>query len=102
MKLVHHPLGPLGGTLRRPEEVAGALAKELVGLYRDVAAVTIARQTLATISPTPSASMAAVRLDGRSGVAPRPRSGERRSRGDSHCPTLKTNPLSRSANGQTE
>src|SRR5216683_4818760 len=37
------------GTLRRPEEVAGALAEELLGLYRDAAAVTIVRQTPATV-----------------------------------------------------
>jgi hypothetical protein len=35
----------VSGILRRPEEVAGALAEELLYLYRDAAAVTIVRQT---------------------------------------------------------
>jgi hypothetical protein len=38
----------VGGILLRPENVAGALAEELPGLYRDAAAVTIVRQTPAT------------------------------------------------------
>ena len=86
------------GTLRRPEEVAGALAEELLGLYRDVAAVTIVRQTLATIPPTPSASMAAVRLDGRSGVAPRPRAAAKEE-AEGTVIAFRSNPLSSPTNG---
>jgi hypothetical protein len=35
----------LGSTVRQPEEVAGALAEDLLFLYRHVAAVTVVRQT---------------------------------------------------------
>jgi spore maturation protein SpmB len=35
----------LGGTLRQPDEVAAALAEDLLYLYRHAAAVTIVRQT---------------------------------------------------------
>ena len=60
------------GTLRRPEEVAGALAEELLGLYRDAAAVTIVRQTPAAIpaSILVTADNALARKNGRSEVSP--------------------------------
>jgi len=89
----------VSGTLRRPEEVAGALAEELLGLYRDVAAVTIVRQTLATIPPTPSASVAAVRPDGRLGVAPRPRAAAKEE-AEGTVIAFRPNPLSTPTNGQ--
>jgi len=65
----------VGGILRRPEEVAGALAGELLGLYRDAAAVKIVRQTPAA---TPerilvAAENVAVRKNGHSGVSPQSR-----------------------------
>ena len=60
-----------GGVLRRPEEVAGALAEELLGLYREAAAVRIVRQTPA---PIPAAVLAGeearVRMDSRLGLVP--------------------------------
>src|SRR6266545_5197993 len=59
----------VSGTLRRPEEVAGALAEELLGLYRDVAAVTIVRQTPAVVSAMVTADAVATRRNGRSGFA---------------------------------
>src|SRR5919197_4681010 len=40
----------VSGMVRRPDEVAGALAEQLLGLYREAAAVTIVRQTPAPVS----------------------------------------------------
>jgi hypothetical protein len=40
----------LGSTLRQPEEVAGALAEDLLFLYRNAAAVTVVRQTGAAVA----------------------------------------------------
>ena len=45
----------IGSTLRQPDEVAGALAEDLLYLYRHAAAVMVVRQT-----PAPSASAAPV------------------------------------------
>ena len=89
-----------GGTLRRPEEVAGALAEELLGLYRDVAAVTIVRQTPATIPATilVTAEKVAARRDGRSGVAPQPRAAAREE-AEGTVIAFKANPLSSPTNG---
>ena len=65
----------VGGILRRPEEVAGALAEELLGFYRDAAAVTIVRQTPAAMpaSILVIAESVADRKNGRSGLSPEPR-----------------------------
>lgn len=68
-----------GGSHRHPEEVAGALAEELVGLYRDAAAVFVVRQTPAAV-PTAilvTTDKVAARKDGRSPVATLPRAGAR-------------------------
>src|SRR5919201_3544180 len=54
----------VGGILRRPEEVAGALAEELLGLYRDAAAVRIVRQTPAAIQATPASALLEARKNG--------------------------------------
>jgi hypothetical protein len=64
----------VGGVLRRPDEVAGALAQELLGLYRDAAAVTIVRQTPATppASVLVAADSAASRRNGRSAPSSQP------------------------------
>jgi hypothetical protein len=90
----------VSGTLRRPEEVAGALAEELLGLYRDVAAVTIVRQTPATIPATilVTADKVAARRDGRSGVAPQPRAAAREE-AEGTVIAFKANPLSSPTNG---
>jgi hypothetical protein len=40
----------LGSTVRQPEEVAGALAEDLLYLYRHAAAVTVVRQTRADVA----------------------------------------------------
>jgi hypothetical protein len=41
----------LGGTVRQPDEVAGALAEDLLYLYRHAAAVTVVRQTSPAAPP---------------------------------------------------
>ena len=86
------------GTLRRPEEVAGALAEELLGLYRDAVAVTIVRQTPAAIPATiPAAADKVVSTrDGRSGVAPRPRAAAK-DEAEETVVAFKASPLGREA-----
>jgi len=64
----------VGGTLRRPEDVAGALAEELLELYRFAAGVTIVRQTPAVVPVTNSTQNGSVnRPLGRNGLATLPR-----------------------------
>lgn len=65
----------VGGILRRPEEVAGALADELLGLYRDAAAVKIVRQTPGSIPERilVAGDSGAVRKNGHSAVPSQPR-----------------------------
>jgi hypothetical protein len=58
----------VAGVLRRPDEIAGALAHELLGLYRDAAAVTIVRQTPAPL-PT-SIQVAGESVASRKNAAP--------------------------------
>ena len=88
------------GTLRRPEEVAGALAEELLGLYRDVAAVTIVRQTPATIPATilVTPDKVAARRDARSGAAPQPRAAAKEE-AEGTVVAFRANPLSSPTNG---
>jgi len=64
----------VGGTLRRPEDVAGALAEELLELYRFAAGVTIVRQTPAVVTVINSTQNGGVnRPLGRNGLATLPR-----------------------------
>ena len=86
----------VGGTLRRPEEVAGALAEELLGLYRDAAAITIVRQTPAAIPATVPAASVEARKNGRSGLAPRPRAAAKEEAEETMVP-FKASPLGREA-----
>ena len=89
----------VGGTLRRPEEVAGALAEELLSLYRDAAAVTIVRQTPAAIPATILvAERVAARKDGRSGVVPQPRAAAKEE-SEGNVVAFRPNPLGTSTNG---
>ncbi len=63
----------LGGTVRQPDEVAGALAEDLLYLYRHAAAVTVVRQTPAAASQDAAIQSAAVRKPvGRNGLATLP------------------------------
>jgi hypothetical protein len=91
----------VGGILRRPEEVAGALAEELLGLYRDAAAVTIVRQTPAAIpaSILVAAENVAARKNGRSGVPPQPRAAVKEDT-EGNVTQFRPNPLGSSTNGQ--
>jgi hypothetical protein len=91
----------VGGILRRPEEVAGALAEELLGLYRDAAAVTIVRQTPAAIpaSILLAAENVAARKNGRSGVSPQPRAAVKDD-AEGKPVAFSPNPLGSSTNGQ--
>ena len=64
----------VGGVLRRPEDVAGALADELLELYRSAAGVTVVRQTPATVTAVNSSQNgSANRPVGRNGPATLPR-----------------------------
>jgi hypothetical protein len=64
----------IGGILRRPEDVAGALAEELLELYRFAAGVTIVRQTPAVVPVSNSIQNGGVnRPLGRTGLATLPR-----------------------------
>jgi hypothetical protein len=64
----------VGGILRRPEDVAGALADELLELYRGAAGVTIVRQTPAVVPVTnPTQSGSVKQPVGRNGTAALPR-----------------------------
>jgi hypothetical protein len=64
----------VGGVLRRPEDVAGALADELLELYRSAAGVTVVRQTPATVTAVNSSQNgSANRPVGRNGLAALPR-----------------------------
>jgi len=88
-----------GGALRRPEEVAGALTEELLGLYRDAAAVTIVRQTPAAIQATypTAAEQATARKDGRLGMAPQPRAAAKEN-AEGTVINFRPNPLSTTNN----
>jgi hypothetical protein len=89
----------VSGVLQRPDEVAGALAQELLGLYRDAAAVTIVRQTPAVTSAAPPADKTVARRDGRLGVAPQPRAAVKDD-AEGKVVAFRPDPLGRSANGQ--
>jgi hypothetical protein len=91
----------VGGMLRRPEEVAGALAEELLGLYRDAAAVTIVRQTPAGIPATVATASVEARKNGRSGLASLPRAAARNEAEETVVP-FKASPLGRPTNGQID
>jgi len=49
----------LRAVVRQPEDVAGALAENLLFLYRQAAAVTVIRQTVGTAGPAAAASTSA-------------------------------------------
>jgi len=70
LRLAHR----LGATLRAPDEVAAALAEDLLYLYRQAAAVTVVRQTPATATAGAGVQTAApVRKPvGRNGLATLP------------------------------
>ncbi len=60
----------LGSAVRQPDEVAAALAEDLLYLYRQATAVTVVRQTPATASPGLAVQSGAARQPvGRNGLA---------------------------------
>jgi hypothetical protein len=65
----------VGGILRRPEDVAGALADELLELYRSAAGVTVVRQTPAIVVPVANSTQngSVNRTVSRNGLAAVPR-----------------------------
>jgi len=64
----------LGGTIRQPDDVAGALAEDLLYLYRHAASVTVVRQTPAAAGQDGSVHGAPARKPtGRNGLATLPR-----------------------------
>lgn len=90
----------VGGTPRRPEEVAAALAEELLHLYRDAAAITVVRQTPATVTAAmlvTADKMVAARK-GRPAVATLPRAGAR-DEAEGTVVAFRPNPLGTSPNG---
>jgi hypothetical protein len=91
----------VGGMLRRPEQVAGALAEELLGLYRDAGAVTIVRQTRAAIPAMVATASVEARKNGRSWVVPLPRAAVKNEAEETVVP-FKASPLGRATNGQAD
>src|SRR3984893_7583624 len=70
LRLAHR----LGGAVRQPDEVAGGLAEDLLGLYRHAAAVTVVRQTAPAASTDAGVHSATLRKPaGRNGLATLPR-----------------------------
>jgi hypothetical protein len=63
----------LGATLRQPDDIAGALAEDLLYLYRQAAGFSVMRQTPATPRPGTAIDSVAVRTPGRNGLATGPR-----------------------------
>src|SRR5260370_42062460 len=64
----------LSGAVRRPDEVAGALAEDLLYLYRHAAGVTVVRQTPPAGDPGAAIHSATMRKPvGRNGLATLPR-----------------------------
>ncbi len=84
----------IGSTVRQPDEVAGALAEDLLYLYRHAASVSIVRQTGAIVAaqhaPTP-------RPTGRNGLAVLPRQATQ-NEAEETVVAFKPNPLGRNNN----
>src|SRR6266851_4948285 len=88
----------LGGTVRQPDEVAGALAEDLLYLYRNAAEVTVVRQTPAGAGPEPAAHSAPLRKPvGRNGLATLPRNAAQNEAEETIVP-FKASPLGRNNN----
>ena len=89
----------LGGTVRQPDDVAGALAEDLLFLYRHAAAVTVVRQTFPSAAPdAASQSTPALRKPvGRNGLATLPRPAAQTEAEETIVP-FKASPLGRNNN----
>jgi hypothetical protein len=85
----------VGGILRRPEDVAGALADELLELYRSAAGVTVVRQTPAVVPVANSTQNGSVnRTVNRNGLAAVPRTAAQ-NEAEGTVIAFKPNPLGR-------
>jgi len=89
----------VGGVLQRPDEVAGALAQEVLGLYRDAAAVTIVRQTPAAGPAAAPVERVVARNDSRLVMPPQPRAAAK-DEAEGTVIKFRPSPLGRSANGE--
>ncbi len=90
----------LSGTVRQPDEVAGALAEDLLYLYRHAAAVTVVRQTPPTGDPGAAIHSAPVRKPvGRNGLATLPRPAAQNEAEETVVP-FKASPLGSRNNNQ--
>jgi hypothetical protein len=90
----------LGGAVRQPDEVAGALAEDLLYLYRHAAAVTVVRQTAPAASTDAAVHSATVRKPvGRNGLVTLPRSAGQNEAEETIVP-FKASPLG-PRNGQS-
>ena len=88
----------LGATVRQPDEIAGALAEDLLYLYRHAAAATVVRQTLAAASPGAAVqSMSGRKPVGRNGLTTLPRHAAQNEAEETVVP-FKASPLGRNNN----
>ena len=90
----------LGGTLRQSDEVAAALAEDLLYLYRHAAAVTVVRQTPPAGDPGAAAHGTTMRKPvGRNGLATLPRPAAQNEAEETVVP-FKASPLGSRNNNQ--
>ena len=88
----------LGATVRQPDEIAGALAEDLLYLYRHAAAATVVRQTLAAASPGAAVQSTPVRKPvGRNGLATLPHHAAQ-NEADETVTAFKARPVGRNNN----
>ena len=88
----------LGGAVRQPDEVAGALAEDLLYLYRHAAAVTVVRQTAPAASTDAAVHSATLRKPvGRNGLATLPHPAAQNEAEETVIP-FKASPLGRNNN----
>jgi hypothetical protein len=87
----------LGGTVRQPDEVAGALAEDLLYLYRHAAGASVVRQTLASGPDAAVQIVPARKPIGRNGLATLPRHAAQNEAEETVIP-FKPNPLGRNNN----
>jgi len=84
----------VGSTLRQPDEVAGALAEDLLYLYRQATAATVVRQTGAAVGAQHASTPRPV---GRNGLAVLPRNATQ-NEAEETVIAFKPNPLGRNNN----
>src|SRR5260370_17537512 len=85
----------LGGAVRQPDVVAGALAEDLLYLYRHAASVIVVRQTAPAASTEAAVHSATLRKPvGRNGLATLPHTPAQKETNDTILP-FKPSPLAR-------